>query len=460
MYGRRGNVDPPQRIIQEDGPSVARDRYIQSLSSDIFGQPPARPQSNIPAGKRFDHSHEQMFAMSQVNQDATTRSLKAAPETFIPRDLGYTAQDRKNYEVFGADACYKASRCAPVESEEPQYPSNKMEGSTRIPHAHILAVAPRSDLLPSTAVWSNYSDTQSGQDLSATAHNARDRTIVQGVSQVFGTQDSQLRHIQEVRPIAANETDQEIIRRRVDQHFSNIFHKDYAPDEIVNHTMFTNEVDIRRLRPNVCAAEGLSPFQDAMDSRTELLPGMREAGNRALGSLDGTASQMDSYAKSQEIKFRSHIPGMEHTNGEYESEKRTYRQEIMDDGLTNRRDALNSESHSAVHQANLRSTFLERQGGYDSSMNPNASQFNLVVLKMTNVGVDVDERCLRDWARRAGCHVAKLMLQLDPITHTCKGLARMIVRESGGQNTSDRLIEVLRNKNIRVEIEETTDLTY
>lgn len=459
MYGRRGNVEPPQRILLEDGPTIARDRYIQSLSSDIFGQPAARPSSSVPAGKRFDHSHDEVFAMANNQQDATIRTLKAAPETFIPKDLGYTAKDRMNYEVFGADACYKASRCRPQEEQDAQYPVNKMATENRIPHAHILAVAPKSGFLPSTALWSNYNETTSGKDLSAHADTARDRGIYQGISQVFGTEDNQMRHLQNCVSDVSNETNHEMQRRRMDQSFSNIFNKDYEAHDLKYDSLHNDDVDVRRVKPQTCLLEGMTPFQDAMDSRTELLPGMREAGNRALGSLDGSASLIGPYSKSMEIKFRSHVPGMEHSNAEYRADKITFDQEILDHGNSKERQLLGND-HAALHQMNLRSTALERAGVYHDATGPNANCFNLVGISMRGLNPDVDERLLKEWARREGCHVAKCLIQLDPITHTCKGQARVIIRESRGEETSRRFTSLLEKRGIRYEIEENTDLTF
>merc|ERR1719453_2888498 len=68
----------------------ARNRYAQSFTSRIF-EPLAAPQGPafIPAGKRRDQTTQEMFG------SYNDKELHAMPKTFVPKDDGTSARQKK-----------------------------------------------------------------------------------------------------------------------------------------------------------------------------------------------------------------------------------------------------------------------------------------------------------------------------------------------------------------------------
>ncbi len=78
-------------------------------------------------------------------------------------------------------------------------------------------------------------------------------------------------------------------------------------------------------------------------------------------------------------------------------------------------------------------------------------QFEVVDVMLGGLKEGVTEEDIRDIARGNGCHVVKVVLDMDPVTNRCKGRAKATIRESKGDPGVKRFTHAMAALGIHVQ---------
>jgi len=216
--------------------------------------------------------------------------------------------------------------------------------------------------------------------------------------------------------------------RRVDPRYSDIFHRNAAP-----------EVDYparRRATPE----DRIGIHMDWTDSRTEL-----------LGARRPQTAEAASAAGRRNGEFRSSMdilgsPPAERPGSSYES-RHQEAWPVAEDNSHKVKSSLGS-STSEIHQAHLRSS-MTPDAFYSEA--ESAKHWRVVELHVSGLPRTTgSEDMVRSLCRGVDLQIVKVVVDMDPVHNTCKGRAKIVVRYNPDRDNIDCLVDKLQAANLRV----------
>jgi len=101
----------------------------------------------------------------------------------------------------------------------------------------------------------------------------------------------------------------------------------------------------------------------------------------------------------------------------------------------------------AVHQGHLRSSLMANEF-YDVARA--CKEWEVAEVHLGGLPRDADEKYLRDLIHSKGGQIVSVKLELDPVLHTCKGRAKLVMRYNPAHYDINALIRELESHNLVV----------
>lgn len=424
------------------GVDGARSRYVSSFQSSIF-EPlkPQQGQSFIPAGKRRDQTTSEMFGTYN------DKELHAMPKTFVPKDDGLTARQRK-LEFLSSDALPSvqyAANDAPALPREPKVQELIMEAGTeetidpsmrrqqelqsalferKTPEISAQEVHDiKKRLTPNDFKWFNMPE-KVHEDGDGQSHH--DRSYMQKCSNIFdhkspGAQD---KAFFESEKREREEDAKGDLKRRANAYYSDLFGRttpmDVPDGSITMHPKLRGPDE-----------DQIAVHQDWTDSKTELIKGAHadiqsSPANRKTNEFNtsrvfGSSSGYDPLPAAEPV-----------TTDNSAKVKRAF--------------GMNTQQ---IHQAHLQ-TSMTSQDFYNEAFNTKA--WEVMELHISGLTSDVQDSDIKKLCMGFDLQIVKVSVDMDPVRNLCKGRAKITVRYNPERDSIGGLVRKLESVNLIVEL--------
>mmetsp|Transcript_38140 Transcript_38140/g.80790 ORF Transcript_38140/g.80790 Transcript_38140/m.80790 type:complete len:451 (+) Transcript_38140:136-1488(+) len=440
----------------------ARCRYTDSFRSSIFEPPPQNSKAEVgpgPAGRRRDQTSAELWG-NYCDKD----SLRAMPKTFVPRDNGATAYQKKmdnlSSHITGNANGNVAAGFGPLRTEShyrhvPAFPDmdsdevvntslrRQMELKSHLfgrstPSAAASqtgtgAGAGGERLTPNDMHWhdgGNHHDQSRTADLST-----HERSYHEKCSNVLNyhspPEEVEARRSAEQR--AKQEEDEADAKRRENAHYSDLFGRRAPPSE-AGGSYAGGE---RRAKPRASAEDRLIIQSDWADARTEVRDGQGQARPEAPA------------LRKREELYQARIFGSDSGAPRRGWEETPSRLEPFDEDTSSKTRSMVGRSTQEIHQAHLRSS-VASDSWYDEARS--TTQWEVAELMISGLGSEADDDYVRKLCHGQDLHIVQAVADVDPVRNLCKGRAKVRVRYNPDRQSLDGLIQQLRNSRLHVAI--------
>lgn len=444
-------------MLPQNPAEDARVRYSQSFTSKIF-EPELSPRlarSFKPAGKRRDQSTGEMFG------DYEDKDLHAMPKTFVPKDDGLSARQKKQ-NFLSSDVLphsVYAPNARPGPPQEPRIqdammPADSEDGIDPIMRRQQelsselfgrgtpgVAAEDAHDmsrrLAPNDFKWHSHPESnQSPTGGNFGSH--KDRSYHEKCSNVFDHQSPEGRHRQQRQAdqVSKREEQEEENLRRADAHYSNLFGRSRGPSQYAP----PGESDQRRAKKTGDAADRIVVHQDWTDTKTEIMNGAR--GGRDQKPAERRAGELH----QSRVFDQAEAPEEYTTMSADRNAARSSPVTTDNSGKLQRRPGQTTQD---IHQAHLR-TSLAPGGFYEGA--ESTRQWEVVELHISGLPVDATEPGVKRLCNGFDLQIVKVAVETDPVRNLCKGRARITVRYNPDRDTLQNLVQKLEQSRLRVEL--------
>mmetsp|Transcript_75891 Transcript_75891/g.180342 ORF Transcript_75891/g.180342 Transcript_75891/m.180342 type:complete len:434 (+) Transcript_75891:97-1398(+) len=423
---------------------AARSRYNSSFSSKIFEPLPQNQSPRfVPAGKRRDQTTAEMFGTYH------DKDLHASPKTFQPKeDKTTTREKRMNFlhsEVLPVTK-YPMSAIPPVpaqprvgdmlmpadtdETIDPNVRRQKELSSGLFGRASPTVEPERvhdksQRLTPNDFKWFNVPEEPSGKG--PMLHH-KDRSYQEKCSQVLnystpiGKDQETLDYERKEREIYE---DGEAKRR------ANIYYSDLFGRETPMDAPGAGGVRARKAAP---PEERIIIHQDWTDSKTELMSGARKG-------LEAPPN----YRRGEEFNASRIFEA----NGIPVSAPMGPRPDsLTTDNSMKIKEALGGTAQE-IHQAHLRTSMTPKEF-YDAANSTRA--WEVLELHVSGLPREADEPGMKRLCHGFDLQIVKVALEMDPVTNTCKGRAKVMVRYNPAYDSVSGLVQKLESAGFYVQL--------
>lgn len=416
----------------------SRNRYANSFSSQIFDPPPV-PKAGyfIPAGKRRDQTTSEMFGTDN------DKDLRAMPETFVPRDDGRTARQKKlaflssdvlpmndhmipapgpglvarptSSPGFAGATDGKEENMDPILRRQRELHSELFGRPT--PDVDATQIhSPGKRLTPTDFKWFNvpepvHSPTEGDK---VTYH---DRSYHEKCSGLFDRSSPKDAHV----PVQTEPSDEAgDLKRKANVYYSDLFGRR------------TPMADIPGDHPNhpkhQCPVEDqIVVNQDWTDSKTELMRGTYRSHDES--AADRRHDEFDT----------SHL--FNHPQVQRDS---SALEPIITDNSSKLRSSL-GQGTQKIHQAHLQSSLMSPEF-YDEAERPAA--WEVVELNINGLPSNADDKSVKLLCNGFDLQIVKVTVEMDPVRNLCKGRAKLMLRYNPQRDGAsiNRLIDSLESR--------------
>jgi len=421
---------------------AARSRYAQSFTSQIFEpQRPAQAPAFIPAGKRRDQTTGEMFG------NYNDKELHAMPKTFVPKDDGTSARQKKLNFLSSDVLPHTAYRNSPqggyISSPRSKLDEATVEGADgddqinphvrrqlelsselfgrETPGVTAEGVQDTSKrLTPSDFKWFSVPEPVNsalgGKDVTY-----QDRSYHEKCSSLFDHKSPTVGQPADER-VQAEETMGEL-KRRANVYYSDLFGR--------NTPMAEPEPDQRRPKLQGPIEDQIVVHQDWTDSRTELMCGAR-----------GSKPQTPAFRKCDEFN-QARIFGVK---DHYDPPGK--RDAVQNDNSAKVKDAIGLGTQQ-IHQAHLRSSATPKEF-YEEAQS--TKHWEVIELHISGLRENADENTVKQLCRDFDLQIVKVNVEMDPVRNLCKGRAKIMVRYNPMRDSIAGLVQKLQETKLRVEL--------
>lgn len=424
----------------------ARSRYTASFTSSIFdtSAEPAR-SAFVPAGKRRDQTTSEMFGTYDE------KDLRGMPKTFAPKDDGVTARQMKQ-AFLSSEVLPCAAYPAPPAPERPQRPrlddpsfdpyaedsvctrekrhtelSSGLFGR-KTPAAALEQTHCRSArLTPNDFKWHNHPEHLRGPGGGDDVTHA-DRAYQEKCSTVFGHRSPEARpDVVDYQREREQDSESEL-KRRTNAYYSDLFGRS-TPMDVPAEVPGNSEV--RRPKHQSSHEDKIAVHQDWMDSKTELMGGMRSS-----------RPEHPALRKSDEL-YQSRIFGHESS---YQPPERI--EQVSHDNSQKLRSAF-GRTPQQIHQAHMRTSMQPDEFYHDADK---AKQWEVVELHVSGLPINADDKQVRRLCQGFDLQLVKVAVEMDPVRNLCKGRGKIMVRHNTRHDAVADLVQKLEESSLRVEV--------
>lgn len=415
---------------------VARMRYANSFASQIFDPPPVpRSPHYVPAGKRRDQTTSEMFGSDN------DKDLRAMPETFVPRDDGRTARQKK-LAFLSSDVLPMAEHMLPVPgpglvqrpASSPGFQADGNDDSMdpilrrqKELHSELFGRptpdvdatqihSPGKRLTPTDFKWFNMPEpVHSPTEGDAVTYH--DRAYHEKSSGLFDRSSPTDVHA----PVATEPNDFDgDLKRKANVYYSDLFGRATPMAEIPG--------DQPNHPKHQCPVEDqIVVNQDWTDSKTELMRGTYR-------------SQDESAADRRHDEFdTSHL--FNHPQVQRDS---SALEPIITDNSSKLRSSL-GQGTQKIHQAHLQSSLMSPEF-YDEAERPAA--WEVVELNINGLPSNADDKSVKLLCNGFDLQIVKVTVEMDPVRNLCKGRAKLMLRYNPQRDGAsiNRLIDSLESR--------------
>jgi hypothetical protein len=425
----------------------ARNRYTKSFTSDIF-EPLAYPKGPafIPAGKRRDQTTSEMFG------NYNDKELHAMPKTFVPKDDGTSARQKKlNFLSSDVLPHTAYARGGGQQGGYPVSPRSKLDesiiegedGDDQI-NPHVRRQLELSSelfgretpgvtleevqdlkkrLTPSDFKWFSVPEpvqsTTGGKDVTY-----QDRSYHEKCSSLFDHKSPKVMMQTQAEVQELEEESMGELKRRANVYYSDLFGRNTPMDE-------PDKGDLRRNKPQGNPEDQIVVHQDWTDSRTELMNGARRSRPETPG-----CRKADEFNQVRIFGKKDHYNPPDSMTP------------VNTDNSSKVKQALGLSTQE-IHQAHLR-TSLTPQEFYEEAVS--TKHWEVIELHISGLRENADEETVKKLCKDFDLQIVKVNVEMDPVRNLCKGRAKIMVRYNPMRDSIAGLVQKLQETKLRVEL--------
>lgn len=438
---------------------VARKRYSQSFTSQIFNPPEAPKHHNFPAGKRRDQTTSELFGL-----DNDDKELRTMPSTFHPR-LDARSARMKKIDFLGSDVlphtdyhdCAQPGKLEsleedndvkinhmadPIARRQQELHSDLFGRHTPAADKDIRSHYAEKKLTPNDFKWFNAPEKgQRGEgvrhfDSSQDHVTHQDRSYHEKSSQLFNRPTHPKEEFNEAteEQMARKEEAQGDMKRRANCYYSDLFGRQTPMNDIPG----SHPRHPKHMCPE---AEQITINQDWTDSRTEL---MRRHQDHHYAQKVTAADR-----RHEELDKRHFLLEDPNLLEGPEPPFPTKVEPLITDNSHRLKVTLGHDTQT-IHQAHLQSTLMGERFYQDAE---NTRAWEVAELHLIGLPVDADELFLKQFCHKFDVQVVRIMMDMDPVSNLCKGRAKLVLRYNPMHDTISQLIRTLEeSKRLQVRI--------
>eukprot|EP00397_Hematodinium_sp_SG-2012_P018000 GEMP01018422.1.p1 GENE.GEMP01018422.1~~GEMP01018422.1.p1 ORF type:complete len:471 (+),score=107.37 GEMP01018422.1:197-1609(+) len=463
----------------EETTEVARNRYQDAFSSSIFNPPGDEGQQRpIPAGKRRDMRTSELFGKYIGASD-----LRSQPNTFHPREDDRSARQIK-MQFLESDILPHAprtdsetlasARAAPPYAAGPSShhgghgfaASLEEDNDVKIDHNAVPVRRRHMELqsnlfdrqtpanceidgtpfaqqkmTPSDFNW--YSAPREAQK-PRDSYTSGSRAYHEKTSDLFDHKGPARPTDRELLRAAQNEKhliDEEKRVRDGNVYYSDLFGRRTPLENPKNVTPENATTSSWHPRAPSNEEGRITINQEWSDAKTELFKDTGEPGNHAtVNARERRHQEFDKVRvftlnPSSEARLSS-VP-----------EKRDLPSILTDNSDKVHRESIESSTSQVIHQKHLMSSMMSDQF-YDKAST--AKEWEVAEVHLAGLPPDANDNSLKELINSKGGHIVKISVETDPVSHACKGRAKIVMRYNPRDYNINELIEQLESHNLVV----------
>lgn len=376
------------------------------------------------------------------------KELQGMPKTFVPRDDGLSARNRKLDSLVSAALPRTQSHAAPdgncseyapsqVRVRSPGYDldademvntslrrQQEMQSQVFGRSAPLADQAERPERLMATDLkWHAHSENK-GQNPEM-QHSQR--AFQEKCSVIFDRQspqtfDAHNAVLQEERQAREDED----ARRRTNAYYSDLFGRS-APAEDCNQHV---EGDIRH-KPHASLEDQVVVHPDWTNSKTELLGGRAQR------------PEHPALRKSEEL-HKVRVFGRDPSDWQASTERAG---PVTHDNSSKVKQTL-GRSTQEIHQAHLRTSIVPEPVDQDGE---SCTQWEVRELHISGLSPDADDEYVRGLCNGFDLQIVKAQAEMDPVRNRCQGRAKVVVRYNPVRESIDGLVSRFASSKLKVE---------
>jgi len=392
----------------------------------------------MPAGKRRDQTTSEMFG------NYHDKELHAMPKTFVPKDDGTSARQKKLNFLSSDVLPHTAYVNSPEGGGYPAPQRNNVaaegeDGEMVGPHVRRqLELASElfgretpvnpdeqvndmsKKLTPNDFKWFSVPEpvqsATGGKDVTY-----QDRSYHEKCSNLFDHKSPKV--AQPVDEQGQAEEEMGELKRRANVYYSDLFDR--------KTPMAEPEQGARRPKLQGPIEDQITVHQDWTDSRTELVCGQR-----------GWKPQSPSFRKADEFNQARIFGAKDHFTPSESVDKVTF------DNSNKTKDAI-GQSTQAIHQAHLRTSLTPKEFYEEAE---STKHWEVIELHISGLRDNADENTVKNLCRDFDLQIVKVNVEMDPVRNLCKGRAKIMVRYNPMRDSISGLVQKLQETKLRVEL--------